>query len=89
LPLGGDAVLLQIPVLLAPQKIRREVPGGLGEPRGGIVRHAAIGPRLQGSHQGFLRHVLGELKAVGAEMRGEGGNQLRAFLAEEVLGDEG
>ena len=62
--LCGDLRFFALPGLLAAQVIQREILRGLREPRGGIVRHAAIRPGLQRPHERFLHHVLGELQPV-------------------------
>src|SRR5260370_855167 len=86
LALGGDAILFLIPSLLTLQRIDCEVLRHLSQPRGGIVRHAVVRPRLQRAQQRLLHHVLGKLKPVGAEMRGECGDHFRAFMAEQMAG---
>lgn len=59
LMLSGDAVLLGVPALFSTKLIESEVFRGLCEPRCGIVRHAAIRPRLQGANEGFLNDIFG------------------------------
>ena len=83
---GGDAVLFFVPALLALQGIEREIFCHLRQPRGGIVRHAAIRPRLQRAQQRLLHHVLGQLQPVRAEMRGERGDHFRAFMTKKMVG---
>ncbi len=85
----GDAVLPGVPALLASQLIEGEVLGRSREPGGGVVRHAAIGPGLQGADERFLDHIFGELQLMRAEVRGERGNEAGALLAKEMLGDLG
>jgi hypothetical protein len=76
-----DAVLFLLPALLAPQVIQREIPRRLRQPRRRIVRHAAIGPCLQGADQGLLHHVLRQLQAVRAQPACEHGHQTCALAA--------
>ena len=84
---GGDAVLLFIPSLFALQDVEREIFCHLCQPRRGIVRHAVVGPGLQRAQQRLLHHVLGKLQPAGAEVRGERGDHLCAFVAEKMISD--
>ena len=77
-----NAVRFLAPVLLAAQMVEREIARGLREPRGGIVRHATIRPRLQRPHERLLHHVLGELQPVRAELPGKHRHEPRALAAE-------
>jgi hypothetical protein len=79
---GGDPVLFLVPSLLALQRVESEIFCDLRQPRGGIVRHTAIRPRLKRAEQRLLHYVLSKLQPVRAETRSKRGDHFRAFVTE-------
>ena len=67
--------------------VEGEVSRGLGRPRGGIVGHAAVRPRLKRTNERLLHHVLRELQPMRAELPGEHRHQPGALAPEEIGGD--
>ena len=81
----SDLRLLPLPRLLAPQRIQRDILGRLREPRRGILRNAAVGPRLQRTHQRLLHRILRQLQPMRAEMRRQRRHDPRPLAAKQII----
>ncbi len=82
----AEQLLLLGQHLAAPQPVDRPVPGGRRDPGAGVVRHAALRPRLERRDEGILDGLLGEVEvAEDPDQRRDG----PALLLTEQAVDDG